>query len=96
MKRFHVSIKFEMDEEFMMAIPEHREVINKLIEAGIIDHYAVTMETMRSWITFTANSKKEVEQHLRSSPLFRYWRYVIEELFVVDGRPYRFPAVQYN
>jgi hypothetical protein len=75
-----------MDEEFMMAIPEHREVINRLIEAGVIDHYAVTMETMQSWITFTASSKREVEQHLRSSPLFRYWQFVIEELFVVDGK----------
>lgn len=96
MKRFHVSIKFEMDEDFMMSIPEHREIINRLIESGVIEHYAVTMETMRSWITFAAATKREVEEHLRCSPLYRYWDYVIEELFVVDGRPYRMPLLQYN
>ena len=96
MKKFQVSIRFEMDEEFMKAIPEHRAIINDLIENGIIDHYVVTMESQKSWITFSAANKEEVEAHLKKSPVYSYWTYEIEELFVVDGHQYRLPALQFN
>ena len=96
MKKYQVSIHFEMDEDFMKAVPEHREIINQLIEDGIIDHYVVTMESQKSWITFSASSKTEVEDHLKKSPLFPWWTYEIEELFVVDGHQYRLPALQFN
>ncbi|WP_336516495.1 muconolactone Delta-isomerase family protein [Pollutibacter soli] len=96
MKKYQVSIRFEMDEKFMKAIPEHRAYINELIEAGTIDHYVVTMESQRSWITFSANSKSEVEEMLKKSPIYRYWTYEIEELYVVDGHQYRLPALQFN
>jgi muconolactone delta-isomerase len=85
-----------MDEDFMRAIPEHRAYINRLIEDGIIDHYVVTMESQKAWITFTAESKDEVEEHLVKSPIYAYWTYKIEELFVVDGHQYRLPALQFN
>lgn len=96
MKKFQVSIRFEMDEAFMHDVPRHRTIVNKLIEDGIIDHYVVSMETMRSWITFTVASREDVENHLRRSPLYKYWEYDIHEIFVVDGQHYRLPALQYN
>ncbi len=96
MKKYQVSIQFVMDEEFMKAIPEHRALINDLIENGIIDHYVVTMESQKSWITFSAASKQEVDDHLKKSPIHSYWTYEIEELFVVDGHQYRLPALQFN
>ncbi len=85
-----------MDEEFMKAIPEHRAYVNELIESGIIDHYVVTMESQKSWITFSANNKNEIEDYLKKSPIYRYWTYEIEELYVVDGHQYRLPALQFN
>jgi hypothetical protein len=96
MNKFQVSIRFEMDDEFMSAVPEHRALVNKLIEDGVIDHYVVTMESQRSWITFSADTKSDVENYLRRSPLYKYWTYEIEELFVVDGHQYRLPALQMN
>ena len=86
MKKFQVSIQFEMDENFMSAIPEH----------GIIDHYVVTMESQKAWITFTAESKEQVDDYLIKTPIYKYWTYEIEELFVVDGHQYRLPALQFN
>jgi len=96
MKKFQVSIQFEMNEDFMSAIPEHRAYVNKLIEDGIIDHYVVTMESQKAWITFTAESKQQVEDYLIKTPIYKYWIYEIEELFVVDGHQYRLPALQFN
>lgn len=85
-----------MDDEFMSLVPPHRTYINYLINKEIIDQYAVSMETQRIWITVTAKSKIEIERILAKSPLFKYWTVEINELFVLDGQHYRFPAVQPN
>ncbi|MBM3442739.1 MAG: hypothetical protein FJX89_08585 [Bacteroidetes bacterium] len=96
MKKFQVTIHFFMDDDFMQALPEHRQHIDTLIREGVIDLYVVTMESLQAWITFTAASKKSVEKYLRQSPLFRYWNYEIAEIFVVDGPYYRLPVLQMN
>jgi len=96
MRKFQVTIKFEMDDDFMALVPSHRTYVNHLINKGIIDYYVVSMETQRTWITFTADDKKEVEGYLLKSPLLRYWDYEIDELFVVDGNQYRLPGVELN
>ena len=96
MKKYQVSIKFEMDDEFMGLVPQHRTYINYLINKEIIDQYAVSMETQRVWITLNSESKKEIEKLLEKSPLFKYWTFEIDELFVLDGQHFRLPAVQPN
>ena len=96
MKKFQVTIHFEMDDEFMTLIPAHRVYINHLIEKGIIDHYVVTMESQRLWITITAETKEEVLDYLSKSPIFRYWTLEVEELLLFDGHHYRLPALQMN
>lgn len=85
-----------MDDEFMTHLPAHRAFINKMIETGYIDHYVVSMQSLSSWITFTAESREMVKELLTRSPLSRYWTYEIDELFVIDGYQYRLPAVQLN
>ena len=96
MKKFQATIHFEMDDEFMSHIPEHREYISSLIRKGAIDQYLVSMETQRVWITFTAEKKEEVEEYLKQSPIYKYWTYDIDELFLIDGQHYRLPALQMN
>ena len=97
MKKFQVTIQFEMDDEFMSLVPSHRVYINSLIEKGTIDQYLVSMETQRVWITFTARDKADVEQRLKKSPISKYWTSIeVDELFVVDGQHYRLPALQMN
>jgi len=96
MKKFQAIITFEMDEDFMSLVPPHRTYINYLLNKGIIDTYAVSMEVQKSWITINANTKKEVEDYLDKSPLSKYWNYEIVELFVYDSQSTRLPAVQLN
>jgi hypothetical protein len=96
MPKFQVTIKFEMTDEFSELVPPHRTYINYLINQNIVEHYAVSMETQRVWITINAESKKEVGKLLKKSPLYKFWTYEIDELFVLDGQHYRLPAVQLN
>jgi hypothetical protein len=96
MKKFQAIISFEMDEDFMSLVPPHRTYINYLLNKGIIDTYAVSMEVQNSWITINANTKKEVKDILDKSPLNKYWNYEIVELFIYDSQSTRLPAVQLN
>jgi hypothetical protein len=96
MKKYQAIITFDMDEEFMTLVPPHRTYINYLLNKGIIDSYAVSMEVQKSWITINANDKKQVIDYLDKSPLSKYWDYEIVELFVYDSQSTRLPAVQLN
>jgi hypothetical protein len=96
MKKYQVTIRFEMSEEFMELVPPHRTYVNFLINKDIIDQYAVSMETQRVWITMNAKDKEEVEKLLEKSPLYKFWTMEVDELFVLDGQHFRLPAVQPN
>ena len=96
MKKYQAIITFDMDEEFMTFVPPHRTYINYLLNKGIIDSYAVSMEVQKSWMTINANDKKQVIDYLDKSPLSKYWDYEIVELFVYDSQSTRLPAVQLN
>jgi len=96
MNKFQAIIKFEMDEEFMQLVPPHRTYINYLINKNIIDSYAVSMESQTVWITMNAESKTDADQYLAKSPLYKFWTYEIEELFVYDGQLFRMPTLQMN
>ncbi|MET0466242.1 MAG: hypothetical protein ABW007_23995 [Chitinophagaceae bacterium] len=96
MKKYQVTIQFEMKDDFTDLIPPHRTYINFLINKDIIDQYIVSMETQRIWITLNAADKTEVEKLLIKSPIYKFWQYEIDELFVWDGQHYRLPAVQPN
>jgi muconolactone delta-isomerase len=95
-KKYQVTISFEMDDEISALIPAHRTYINMLINKEVIDHYAVSMETKRIWITLNAEEKSEVDELLAKSPMFKYWIYEIDELYVLDGITYRLPHLQLN
>ena len=71
LNKYQVTIRFEMDDNFMSFVPPHRVYINSLIEKNTIDYYSVSMETQRSWMIINASSKKEVEKILTKSPLYK-------------------------
>jgi hypothetical protein len=96
MAKYQVTIEFEVEDDFMELVPSHRTYINYLINTGIIDHYAVSMETLRTWITVNAEDKDEVERLIKKSPLYKFWTYEIDELFVLDGQHYRLPELNLN
>jgi len=96
MKTFLANIKFDFAANFMNYVPEHRTYINMLINTNVIESYAVSMETHRSWIIINAETKEEVEQILSKSTLYQFWSYEIDELFVYDSQNFRLPKLEFN
>ncbi|MGZ5222287.1 MAG: hypothetical protein ACXWC7_19525, partial [Chitinophagaceae bacterium] len=73
MKKYLITAHFQWNDDMMQLIPEHRELINKLIDEHVIDHYIVSMEIQTAWITVNAKTKREAKSLLQSSPLYKYW-----------------------
>jgi hypothetical protein len=96
LNKYQVTIYFEMDEEALKALPAHRAYINDLIDKNIIEYYTVSFETKRVWIIINAANKQQAEDYLFGSPLIKYWKYEIDELFLYDGQAYRLPSLQFN
>lgn len=85
-----------MDDAFMELLPDHRTYINYLMNKGIIETYAVSMETQTVWITMNVPNKETAAKYMDKMPLYKYWQYNIEALFMYDSTQYRFPALQLN
>lgn len=96
MQKFIAIISFFVDEEFMSLVPEHRSYINSLINSNVIESYAVSLQSQTCWIILHSKDKNTVEQILSKSPLFKYWSFEIDELFVYDGQNYRLPKMELN
>jgi hypothetical protein len=96
MKKFQVTIQFITDKEFTDLVPAHKIFINYLINKEVIEHYAVSMESQRIWITLSAEDRPAIEKILSQSPLFPYFTYEADELFALDGQNYRLPTLQMN
>jgi hypothetical protein len=96
-RKYQVTITFTMDDDFGALIPEHRQLINDLLEQHIIESYVVSLASMTSWITMNAYSAKEARQLLNTSPLSTYWESMdVDEIFVYDSLIYRWPELSYN
>jgi len=97
MKRYQVTARFEWNETVASLVEAHRTYINYLINKGTIEQYAVSMDSMRVWITIYADDREDVQKALEQSPLYPHWTSLeMDELIVLDGQQYRFPAVQLN
>ena len=96
MNKYLVTIEFQWNDETMKIVPEHRKYINSLIDAQVIEHYAVSMEIQTVWVTINAASKAEARKILSKSPFYKYWKLEIHELIIWDGQSYRLPVVQLN
>ncbi|MFY7828661.1 MAG: hypothetical protein ACOVQ4_16150 [Flectobacillus sp.] len=96
MRKYQVIFQFELDEELLSKVPQHRNYIGELIQKGIIDSYAVSAESTQGWIIMNANSKQEVFQTLEKSPIYHKWTLEVEQLVIYDSQLYRFPKLVMN
>ena len=96
MKKYIVTVQFQWNEAALQVIPKHREYINQLIDDGVIEHYAVSMEIQTVWITINATNKTEVRRVLSKSPFKKFWKLEVHELMIWDGQNYRLPVMQLN
>ncbi len=82
MNQFMVTIIFNsyFSEEFVALIPDQRAQVSDLLEKGTVTGYSLSLDRRTLWMTLYADSYGDVEDVLKSMPLFKFMRYEINEL----------------
>lgn len=84
------------DEHFFNLIPAHRQLINDMIERGVIQQYTINAARTKGWILFNCKNKNEVIHVLQKMPIFSLIKIKIHEIMIADGELYRLPKMNLN
>ena len=82
--------------EFLALIPAQRAVVDKLMTAGVILSYSLTVERSRLWIVFASSSEEETKQVLDSLPLTQFMQSDMHELTFHNAGIFPLPQVSMN
>ena len=99
MARFVVTVRFpaSFNEEFIALIPQHRALINRLIEENVVEAYAISASRTQGWITMNGQNAAVVRAVVEQFPLYRFFEQVeVDELFIFDSMASRFPRISLN
>jgi hypothetical protein len=81
-KAYMVEIELpeEPDLEFYRLIPDQRAAINKMMEAGKILSYSLSLDRMRLWVVMAAESEFDVLDCVGDFPMIQYMKPEVTEL----------------
>ncbi len=85
-----------LTEEFMDLIPEQREEVNNLFQAGIFTGYTLALDRSKLWITLLGKDEEQVMEVLARLPLMPYFRVEIYPLAFHNAARVVLPALSLN
>jgi muconolactone delta-isomerase len=83
-------------EDFIIKIPEQRQVINGLLETEKLHSYSLSLDRRKLWCIVNGESEYEVITILNEFPLIDYMDYSITELMFHNGVVLKVPAFSIN
>jgi muconolactone delta-isomerase len=93
-------VEFELPnpfpEKLIMKIPEQRATINRLLEKGKIQSYALSMERDRLWCVVNADDELEAMRIIGEFPLKDFMESKITELMFNNAVVMRVPSFSLN
>ncbi|MBP9923985.1 MAG: hypothetical protein KBF92_09155 [Bacteroidia bacterium] len=81
---------------FISLIPEHRSVVNEMMNEGVILSYALAEDRSNLWIVMSAKNKSEVLKNIARFPLVRYMKPQIKELMFQQSATFILPEPSLN
>ncbi len=93
---FDIELISTMSEEYISLISEQRNVINKLLQQGIVSNFALSSDRSKSWLTINANTEQEAVSIVDSFPLRPYMNYVVHPLIFQLQSSMYFPQLSLN
>ncbi len=82
--------------KFMALIPQHRQLINQLMEKNIIRSYSLDMERHNVWTFIDAKDEKEVMDIISTFPIINDVKVTVHELAFYDFAPAGMPELIMN
>jgi hypothetical protein len=91
-----VTLPSYLSQEFMELIPEQRRYVDEMFERGVISSYTLALDRSRAWVTFFADSPKEVHTFVRNFPIAEFIEYTIHELAFFNAASVIVPSISLN
>lgn len=74
----------DMTEEFLELIPEQRAMVNRLMSAGQIASYCLSLDRSKLWMTLVSPSEREALDLLATFPIAPYVDITLTELMFME------------
>lgn len=91
-----IDLPLEQGYDFMSKIPEQREVVDNMINDGIITSYSVSADRSKLWVLMEANDTHEVEYNLQKFAIINDITYHIHELLFSQQAMINIPQFSLN
>ena len=85
-----------LNDRFTSTIPAQRAKINQMFSSGKIVSYAVSLENLKVWAVFNAETEGEANDLARELPLTKYMKYVVNPLTFMNILTARVPSFSVN
>lgn len=93
---FDIDLISTLSEEYISLITEQRNVINKLLQQGVISNFALSSDRTKSWLTVSANSEEEAIGIVDSFPLRPFMSFSVHPLIFQLQSSMYFPQLSLN
>ncbi len=97
---FQFMVEFTMppvlNDKFTSTIPAQRAKINQMFGTGKIVSYAVSLENMKVWAVFNAETEGEANELAKELPLTKYMNYKVNALTFMNILTARVPSFSVN
>ena len=91
-----INLNGPYSEDFISLIPFQRQKIDELMADGVIVSYSLSLNRSKLWVTFIAESEKEVYEHIATFPLAGFMDPTVYELAFHNSISNNFPVISLN
>ncbi len=85
-----------LPQDFMDLVPLQRAAVNELFKQGKLVNYALSLENLKLWAIFSANSELEIMDLISDLPLTPYMKVEISLLTFYNDTPTDVPKFSMN
>jgi muconolactone delta-isomerase len=97
---FQFMVEFTMppvlNDRFTSTIPAQRAKINQMFGTGKIVSYAVSLENLKVWAVFNAETETEANELANELPLTKYMKFKVNPLTFMNILTARVPSFSVN
>jgi muconolactone delta-isomerase len=97
---FQFMVEFTMppvlNDKFTSTIPAQRAKINQMFGTGKIVSYAVSLENLKVWAVFNAETETEANELANELPLTKYMKFKVNPLTFMNILTARVPSFSVN
>ncbi len=89
-------LPYYKDEEFINLIPRQRQMIGRLLQAGVIATFSLNLDRTKMWMVIFAENEDGALQILEKFPMYRFMTIELHGLSVTDRAPAAAPPLVMN